>query len=103
MLKEFLLTDKLEFKRLEDKLKFIIYKFLPSFDYEKEKCWESFKRYKKLRDELMHPRNNEDEHSFEDYETSVKKGFSGIIELMNKISKGVFGKFLRKKILELSP
>ncbi len=101
--KEFELTDKLEYKRLEDKVKFIIYRFLPSFDYQTEKCWNSFKIFKKLRDELMHSRNNEDERLFSDYENSVKKGFSGIIELMNKISSGVFSKPLRKKILELSP
>lgn len=101
--KEFELTNKLEFRKLEDKLRFIIHKFIPSFNYQTEQCWESFKRYKKLRDELMHPRINEDEHSLTEYEESVKRGFSGIIDLMNKISKGVFGKPLRKKILELSP
>jgi hypothetical protein len=101
--KEFELTEKLEFKRLEDKLKFILNKFIPEFNFEKEKCWSSFKEFKKLRDELTHPKKEEDELTITQYDVKVKKGFYEIIELMNKISKGIFRKPLRKKILELAP
>lgn len=101
--KEFVLTEKSDFRRLEDKLKFIIHKFLPNFDYGNEKCWSSLKIYKTIRDELTHPRNDEDERSFDEYKLKVEKGLTGIIDLMNKISVGIFEKPLRKKILELSP
>lgn len=101
--KQFELTEKTEFKKLDDKMKFIINKFLPSFNFEKEKCWSSFKEFKKLRDELTHPKKEDDELPLKKYESIVKRGFAANLELINQISKGVFGKPLRKKILELTP
>ncbi len=91
-----------EFHRLEDKLKIFIKKFVKDFDFQCKE-WSHFMEFKKFRDRLIHPKETDDEISIKDYKKNIKNGLSSIIFLMNSISKGVFRKPLRKKLLDLIP
>ncbi|MHB8109631.1 MAG: hypothetical protein ACYDHW_06320 [Syntrophorhabdaceae bacterium] len=100
--KRSMLTQKIEYHKLDDKLKVLITRFVPDFDYGNT-TWESLIDFKKFRDSLVHPRHDEDETSISVYETKVRRGLSGIIHIMNCISKGMFTRPLRQKIQDLLP
>jgi hypothetical protein len=89
-------TEKTEFHPLESKLRVLIGKFVPGFDF-KGLIWNRFVEFKDLRDSLVHPRESDD------YKSKVRAGLKAIIELMNEIMKGMSGRPLRKQILDLIP
>lgn len=94
--------NRIEFHRIEDKLKIFIKKFVTNFDFT---CrdWSHFNEFKKFRDRLVHPRESDDNLSLNDYQDHLKRGLTSIINLMNIISNGVFKKPLRKQLLDLLP
>lgn len=96
------LVDKVEFHRLDDKLRLLIRKFVPSFSFGSVP-WSVLMDFKDFRDLLVHPRQIEDETKIADYEKKVASGLSAIIEIMNCISKGIFKKPLRNQLLDLIP
>lgn len=95
--------ERTEFHRLEDKLKFLLKKFNPAFDFGKSKDWGSLTEFKDFRDSLVHPRKPEDDTEAIEYRKKIKAGLSGVIGVMNVVSEGIFKKPLRKKILDLIP
>lgn len=95
------LTERIEFHKIDDKIRVLMKRFSPSFDY-KSLTWNKFMEFKKIRDSLIHPRDLDDEIKISDYRKK-KEGLRAIIEIMNDVSKGVFKKSLRKKILDLIP
>jgi len=94
--------EVIEYHRIEDKLKIFLKKFARKFDFGCKE-WSRFLEFKKFRDRLTHPKETDDEISINDYKKNIKNGLSSIIFIMNYISKGVFGKPLRKKLLDLVP
>lgn len=98
-----MLIEKVDYQNSESKIKFLIKKFAPDFDFETNPSWSKYSQFKKFRNSLVHPRQNEDETSVSDYERNLRSGISGVIEVMNVVSKGVFKKPLRKQILDLIP
>jgi hypothetical protein len=96
------LTERNEFHRLDEKLRLLIYKFVPDFDFQ-SKTWVKFMEFKDFRDSLVHPRQIEDETATTDYRDKVGSGLKAIIELMDFISKGMFQKPLRRQLLDLIP
>jgi hypothetical protein len=98
---KFEISEKKEYHRLEDKLRFLISRFVPGFDFEKTPCWSRLIEFKKFRDSLIHPRSDEDETKPNEYETITARGFSSVIEIINLLCIGVFGRPLRKKLLDL--
>ena len=94
--------EKTEFHRLDDKLRLLLRKFASDFDF-KGASWFGFKKFKDFRDSLVHPRQMDDETSIKDYQNRLQIGLSGIIDIMNFLSRGIFGKPLRKKLLDLVP
>jgi len=94
--------EKTEYNRLEDKLKFLIRRFSPDFDFQC-KSWSRLMEFKGFRDSLVHPRQNEDNLDIAEYQKRLKLGLSGIIETMNAVSTTVFKRALRKQILDLIP
>lgn len=94
--------ERTEYHRLEDKLRLLIRKFVLSFDFQ-SKTWIKFMELKDLRDSLVHPRQIDDEMTTSDYRSRVRAGLKAIIELMDCISRGMFKKPLRKKLLDLMP
>ena len=98
---KFEISDKMEYHRLEDKLKFLICKFIPKFDFEKTPCWSRLIEFKKFRDSLTHPRSDEDETELDIYKTKTAVGISSVIEIIDYLCRGIFRKPLRKKLLDL--
>jgi len=98
---KFEILESMEYHRLEDKLKFLICRFIPSFNFNKTPCWGRLIEFKKFRDSLTHPRQDEDETQLLEYKTITAKGLSSIIEIMNHLCTGIFGRPLRKKLLDL--
>lgn len=94
--------EKTEFHKIDEKLKLIIRKFSPMFDFQSV-TWVRFMEFKEFRDSLVHPRQTEDDMLTTDYHKKVRAGVTAIIELMGVISNGVFQKPLRKKLLDLIP
>lgn len=88
---------------IDDKLKFLIHNFAPKYDIGKSKAWTSFIEFKNLRDSLVHPKHIDDEIEINEYREKLRIGMFGTITLMNDISKGVYKRPLRKKILDLIP
>ena len=98
---KFQIIEQVEYHKLEDKLRFLIHKFIPSFDFQHNPSWSHFLEFKKFRDKITHPRQEEDQTDITEYKKMVKRGFSAIIEIINHLCKGIFKRPLRKKILDL--
>lgn len=85
------------------RLGFLLYKFVPNFDFSKNNEWKNFIKIKKLRNDLIHPKQDSDETSVVDYASILKGGLTDIIILINMICEGAFGRPLRKQVLDLIP
>jgi hypothetical protein len=96
------LIERIEFHRLEDKIRLLMYKFVPSFDFNSP-AWSHFMQFKDTRDALVHPKLSDDETEIHEYYKKVQTGLSAIIRIMNDISTGIFHKPLRKQLLDLIP
>lgn len=96
------LGERVEYHRLEDKIRLLMKKFVSEFDYQ-SLTWIKFMEFKAFRDSLVHPRQVDDETNLGQYRKKVRTGLTAIIEIMNHISKGMFGKPLRKHLLDLIP
>jgi hypothetical protein len=96
------LVEKTNYYKLDDKIRFLMSKFVPAFDFE-SLTWIRFMEFKAFRDSLVHPRQAEDVTQLGEYHEKVRTGLKAIIEIMSSISKGVFGDPLRKQLLDLIP
>lgn len=96
------LVRRAEFHRLEDKLKILLTRFIPDFDFQGT-MWIWFMELKDLRDSLIHPRRLEDEVPLAQYSTKLIRSMSAIVGLMDCLLKAIFNKHLRKQILDLKP
>lgn len=97
------LLEQIRHYGIDDKLKFLLRKFVPNYDLGKSESWSKFVEFKNFRDTLVHPRQSEDEYEIIYYQTKLRNGITGIIKLMNDILIGLFNKPLRKQILDLIP
>jgi hypothetical protein len=100
---EFQILDQVEYHRLEDKLRFLICKFVPDFDFAHTPCWSRLLEFKRLRDDLTHPRQDEDELDITEYKNKIETGLSSVIEIMNHLCVGIFRRPLRQKLVDLIP
>lgn len=98
----FSILEKKEYHKLEDKLRFLVCKFLPDFDFASTPCWGRLLEFKKFRDSITHPREDEDEIDIDEYKKKIEAGLSSAIEMMNLLCIGIFRRPLRKKILDLN-
>lgn len=92
---------KVKYFSLDSKVKFIIKRFNVPIDPLVASQWRHFKEFKKLRDSLVHPRNTSDELKIEDYRNQIKNGLNANIDIMDAISRTLFGKPLRKGLTDL--
>jgi len=100
--KSWTLTEKTEYHRVEDKIRFLLSKFSPDFDFNNQ-AWSSLMSLKDIRDSLIHPRNAEDETTAAEYRKILSTGLHGVISTMNSVSEAIFRKPLRHQILDLKP
>lgn len=96
------LKEKVEFHKLDDKIKFLMKKFVSEFNFQ-DLAWIKFMEFKDFRDSLVHPRQIEDDNTIQEYRQKIRTGLKSIIEIMNFISKGMFQKPLRNQLLDLIP
>lgn len=100
--KSWSVTGKIEYHRVEDKVKFLLSKFAPNFDFNNQ-AWSSLMSLKDIRDSLIHPKNTEDEKTAEEYRKILSSGLHGVISTMNSVSLSIFKKPLRPQLLDLKP
>ncbi len=91
-----------EFYYLEHKIKFLLSKFNPKFDF-KNVYWQQFMEVKEFRNKLVHPKEDEDIYSKEKYKVMAKDGLSGIVNIINEVNKAIYKKPIRKQLLDLIP
>jgi len=96
-------VEKIEYHKIEDKLKVLIRRFLPTLDLGKTSWWSELQEFKDFRDSLVHPRKSEDETDVATYHEKVTSGLRATIQGMNEISKGIFKRPIRKQLLDLMP
>lgn len=94
--------EKTEYHKLDHKIKYLIKKFHIEFDFTGGE-WSEFQQFKKYRDSLVHPRKIEDETECAEYKKEAKRGLTRVITLISILSKGIYRKKLRKKLLDLIP
>ena len=69
-----------EFHSVIEKIKLIIHVFLPDYDFGLVE-WNDLMNLKILRDEIVHPKIDDDAMSIDDYEDTIEKGLVSIITL----------------------
>jgi hypothetical protein len=99
---KFQMLKQNEFHRLEDKLVFLLTKFGADFDRASNPAWPRFQEFKKFRDSITHSRTADDEISLNRYAKIVTSGLSSSIVIIDSLCKCVFGRHLRRKILDLA-
>lgn len=95
-------TKKVEYHSVEDKIKFLLSKFSPDFDFNNP-SWSSLMELKQIRDSLIHPKNSEDGTSSEQYQKILFTGLHGVISTMSTVSEKIFRRPLRPQILDIKP
>lgn len=98
----FKLVIKDEFHRVDEKIKLIIRKYSPKFNFSNTD-WAHLMELKKIRDLLMHPKNSEDQFDMNEYIKIINNGLNGVIATINNMNQFVYGKSLRLQILDLRP
>lgn len=96
-----IIETRTKYYPIDNKIKFIIKRFNVPLDTATSSQWRHFIEFKKLRDSLVHPRNMTDEIELSEYKLKIRRGLNANIEIMNAISKKLFGKPLRKKLTDL--
>lgn len=96
------LAERVEYHKLDDKIRVLMGRFVSRFDFG---CatWNKFMEFKKFRDSLVHPRQADDETPIITYQKKVSEGLGSIIQIMNDLSRGLWRKPLRKRLLDLVP
>lgn len=98
---EFRIQDQPAYSRLEDKLRFLIERFPVKLDLSSAPEWPEFLEFKRLRDNLVHSRKDEDDTPLADYDRACSLGIRATFVLMNRLSEGIFDKPLRAKLHDL--
>ena len=98
---EFAALDRQEFHRLEEKIRLLLAKFNIPLNLSTDQTWSQFLALKNQRDRIVHPRHLEETSSRDEYDGLVARGLTTVVDLMNRLSEGVFEKPLRKKLLDL--
>lgn len=92
---------KTEYHSVEDRLNLlaVIYNCeLP----KQGKIWNDFLALKTLRDELMHPKQEEDLISLSRYYTVGSNGLTAVLQILGLLNKKIYGKVFRKNLRELN-
>jgi hypothetical protein len=95
--------ERTKFYPIDSKVKFILKKFEVPLDLIASAEWRHFREFKQFRDSLVHPRNLHDEIAIATYVQRIREGLNANIDIMNAISQKLFGKPLRKSLLDLKP
>jgi hypothetical protein len=94
--------ERVDYHSIDEKLRFLIKKFINDYDFNNQ-FWANFMQLKKLRDDLVHPKENDDNHTILEYDKAIHHGLSGVINIMDTPMYGIFHRHLRRKLLDLIP
>ena len=97
----FELTDRFELHSIEDKLKYLLCKTIPSYDFKTSAAWSKYIEFKDFINSIIHPIHDEDETTVDQYHQIVKKGLSSSIDLIDTLCNSILRKPLRQKIRDL--
>lgn len=97
---EFRVLNQTEFRRIEDKLRFLLKRFVPDFNVLTNPIWSHFASFKSLRDDITHPRDTKD-LSLKRISDELPRGINAVIDLIDLLLSGIYGKRLRPRIREL--
>ena len=98
----FEVSEAFQLHGIEDKVKFLICKFNPSFDFEHFAAWSQFIEFKDFRNAIVHPTHEYDEIELDEYRRKIKMGLSAIIEIIDLLCQLIIKKPLRQKIKDLT-
>lgn len=96
-------SSRIKYNPLDEKLKTIIKITNPNYNFEKSPFWGPLLDFKDFRDKLVHSREIDDETPLDEYQKKYNLGYKALIEIMNLISRNLYKKPLRKKLLDLIP
>jgi len=97
----FKVHDQTSYSRLEDKLRFLITRFAVDLDLRSDPAWPQFMEFKRLRDSLVHSRDEEDERPVAEYDSACIRGIRANFTIMNRLSQGIFARPLRAQLHDL--
>ncbi len=97
----FKITDQPEYHRPEDKVKFLLAKFMPQYDLAHNASWSALVEFKKRRDSLVHSRSETDTTELDEYEAIVKRGLSATVGIVDDLCIATFGRSLRQRVKDL--
>lgn len=95
-------TERTQYHSVDDKIRVLTKRFAPDFDFEGA-TWTMFMEFRRFRDSLVHPREEEDKRDLAEYHRRAASGLQTTIEVMNQLSRHIFRKPLRKQLLDLAP
>jgi len=98
---QFTILEKTEHHPLAEKIRLLMSRFVPDFDFDRNASWCQMLQFKEVRDQLVHSRQEEDETELEEYDKEISRGLSAIIDVMNVLCEGIFKRPLRKKLTDL--
>ena len=98
----FEVSDIFQLHGIEDKVKFLIFKYNPSFDFEHFAAWSQFIEFKDFRNAIIHPTHEYDEIELDEYRSKIRMGLSAIIEIIGLLCQLIIKKPLRQKIRDLT-
>jgi hypothetical protein len=67
-----------------------------------DRTWNDFILLKTLRDELTHPKGEEDSVTLARYEKVSSSGLTAVLKLLNLLNQKIFGRVFRKTLRELN-
>ena len=89
---------------VDDKLRFLVKHFSKeNSNLIGNSCWSGYIEFKKFRDELVHPKEEMQDITDEEYKVITREGLRNTILLLDEISKSIFTDGLRPGILDYIP
>jgi len=98
---QFKMLDRRDFHSLEDKVRFLIHKFSPEFEFSSNPLWPQFVQFKQFRDSITHPHQADDPNFPDDYRDKAGRGLSTVVQLIALLCRAVFDRPLRPQLMDL--
>jgi len=93
--------ERKKFQPIDGKIKFLIKKFSVDIEIQNDLNWSKFISLKQLRDKLVHSKEFTDNTPIDNYKKKLTSGINSTIYLIDRISRKIFSKGLRRQILDM--
>lgn len=98
---EFRVSERLQPNRIEDKLKYLMYRFSRGIDLGQYAPWCKYTEFREFRNSIVHPRQDADEIDITQYRAMARIGLSSTIAIMDVLCSNIFDRPLRKRLIDL--